>query len=614
MLPLLLLALLLAAPGLNGDVIWFDELTSISHAGGVNGPFSPQEIAESVSQHSPKHTPLFFDLLALWAAAVGWHQAVLRALTLVFGLLALALVYRIGAEFISARAGFYACAFLAANVFWMEYWHEIRMYSLQFALIAALVWHYFRVTSAGKSPRWRHWAGLTVCAALSLYAQPFSIFFLLALGILHLRALRSPRLFWQVALAMLVAALLYLPWLPVTLHGMATKFDTASDAMPLSQALEVCLRLLSNGQPLLLLIPLLGMVAAMRLREGRRALPFLFLAAACLLILLVVNEWIGLIPLRRARYFLLAWGMLALAFGAGLAHFRPRWIAPLFIIVYAAAGFGLRGAADYPGYQGTISALQNYPPLQHYVALLREKTYPHDFVVGFTTGDFVNRGGKRGKSTADYYFETLLGIDGTLAPRSWTAERLLDEYLPTRLANNPYLLFVHEPQNAPGNLALVQAWLERDYLPCEVALDSYELVAQRYAHRLLGCGRERRAIHYDNGIRIVDRFGEVDAAAQTVRLVTGWEVADKAQLREYNVSLQLLNAAGQNVAQTDRHLYDHILKWYAAELPSAHLPAGDYRAVVILYDRTSKAKVGGVDVQTGEARTIFPILQFTLAG
>ena len=611
MLPLLLLALLLAAPGLNGDVIWFDELTSISHAGGVNGPFSPQEIAESVSQHSPKHTPFFFDLLALWAAAVGWHQAVLRALTLVFGLLALALAYRIGAEFISARAGFYACAFLAANVFWMEYWHEIRMYSLQFALIAALVWHYFRVTSAGKAARWRHWAGLTVCAALSLYAQPFSIFFLLALGILHLRALRSPRLFWQVALAMLVAALLYLPWLPVTLHGMATKFDTASDAMPLSQALEVCLRLLSNGQPWLLLIPLLGMFAAMRLREGRRALPFLFLAAACLLILLVVNEWIGLIPLRRARYFLLGWGMLALAFGAGLAHFRPRWIAPLFIIVYAAAGFGLRGAADYPGYQGTISALQNYPPLQHYVAWLREKTYPHDFVVGFTTGDFVNRGGKRGKSTADYYFETLLGIDGTLVPQAWTAEHL-DSYLPQRLENNPYLLFVFEPRSAPSNLAQVQAWLERDYLPCDFALDSYELVARRYAHRLPGCQRERRDIQFDNGIRVVDRFGEVDAAAQSARLVTGWEVADKAQLEQYNVSLQLLDSDGRNVAQSDRHLFFHVLKWYAAELPTADLPAGDYRAVVILYDRYSKAKVGGVDSRTGETLKIFPILDFTI--
>ena len=68
MLPLLLLTLLLAAPGLNGDLIWFDELTSISHAGGVSGPFSALEIADSVQTHSPKHTPLFFEILALWGS------------------------------------------------------------------------------------------------------------------------------------------------------------------------------------------------------------------------------------------------------------------------------------------------------------------------------------------------------------------------------------------------------------------------------------------------------------------------------------------------------------------------------------------------------------------
>ncbi len=613
MLPLLMLAALLAAPGLNGDVIWYDELTSISHAGGVTGPFSPLEIAESVSEYSPKHTPFFFDLLALWAALVGWHQAVLRALPLFFGLLALAWIYRIGVDFIGARAGFWACAVLAANVFWMEYWHEIRMYSLQFMLVAALVWHYFATTRAASAAKGRHWAGLATCAASSLYAQPFSIFFLLALGIWHLRTLRSPRIFWGVALAMLLAALLFLPWLPVTLHGMTAKFDTAADAMPLSQALEVFSRLLSNGQSPLLLIPLVGMLAALRPPEGRRLLPFLSLAAVCLLILLVVNEWVGLIPLRRARYFLLAWGMLALAFGAGLAHIRWRWIAPAFIVVYAAAGFGLRGAADYPSYQGTISALQSYPPLQSYVALLRGNTDSHDFIVGFTKGDFVNRGGKRGKSTADYYFETLLGVDGTLVPEFWTAEHL-DANLPSRLASNPYLLFTYEPQAPPANLALTRMQLERDYLPCEVVIDQPELFVQRFVNRLLSCQRDNQPIHYDNGIQVVDKFGEYDAAAQAVRLVTGWEVAVRTQLQEYNVSLQLLTADWQNVAQTDRHLHDNILKWYAAELPTTDLPAGDYRAVVILYDRYSKAKAGGIDMSGGEAGKIFPILHFTIEG
>ena len=96
MIPLLLLATFMAAPGLSADLIWYDELTSISHAGGVTGPLSPLDVIESVSQHSPKHTPLFFELLAGWGALVGWHHVVLRCLPLFFGVVALAWTYRLG--------------------------------------------------------------------------------------------------------------------------------------------------------------------------------------------------------------------------------------------------------------------------------------------------------------------------------------------------------------------------------------------------------------------------------------------------------------------------------------------------------------------------------------
>ena len=84
MLPILLLAVFLGAQGLNADAIWIDELTSIGHAGGLTGPFSPVDVLASVRDISPKHTPLFFELTAGWAALVGWHHAALRILPLFF--------------------------------------------------------------------------------------------------------------------------------------------------------------------------------------------------------------------------------------------------------------------------------------------------------------------------------------------------------------------------------------------------------------------------------------------------------------------------------------------------------------------------------------------------
>ena len=106
MLPVLLLAMILGAPGLNADAIWIDELTTIGHAGGLTGPFSPFDVLESVREISPKHTPLFFELTAAWGALVGWHHAALRVLPLFFGIIALAWIYRIGKDFAGWRLDF----------------------------------------------------------------------------------------------------------------------------------------------------------------------------------------------------------------------------------------------------------------------------------------------------------------------------------------------------------------------------------------------------------------------------------------------------------------------------------------------------------------------------
>ena len=611
---LLLLVTVMAAQGLNADLIWYDELTSISHAGGMTGPFSPIEVMESVRQHSPKHTPLFFELLAGWGALVGWHHAALRCLPLYFGVIALAWVYRLGADFIDRWTGLWAAAFLGFNVFWLDYLHEIRMYSLQFMLVVALAWHYFFLMRSDRRARWFHWAGLTISAAGLMYTQPFSIFFLLALGSYHLLFARRSKAWLGVALAMFVAGALYLPWLPVTLHGLSAKFDTAYDAITLEQAADIFVRLLSNGNWLVLLVTLLAALYRARQSELRRRIfPFAWLTVVVLLLLLSANEAVGLIPLRRSRYFFVSWAMCMLVIGCGLAWFKPRWIAALILAAYLASGFALRRADDYLEYQGTVGIVHAYPPLAQYVDALQGKTRAQDFVVGFTRTDFVNARGKRGKSTADYYMETLLGIDGTFVPAGLDREALAAE-LPQRLDDQPFLLFTYNPMSPPANLAPVADYLRRSYQACDIVIDKPELFAQRYVDRALDCGRSYQPIHYENGITIVEKFAELRGDEGIARVVTGWEVADDALLEAYNVSIQIISADWRNVAQApDRHLYNDVLKWYEVELPTADLGPGAYRVVVIVYDRyRPSAKVTGIDQGTGEVGTILPIMEFTV--
>ena len=110
----------------------------------------------------------------------------------------------------------------------------------------------------------------------------------------------------------------------------------------------------------------------------------------------------------------------------------------------------------------------------------------------------------------------------------------------------------------------------------------------------LACDRQYQPIHYENGIKIVDKFGGYDSERESVRVVTGWEVADEAQLDEYNVSIQIITPDWQKVGQApDRHLHDDVLKWYAAEISTAGLSAGTYHVVVILYDRRQQGEGRG---------------------
>lgn len=614
LLPLLFLVTFIAAQGLNADLIWYDELTSISHAGGLTGPFSPTDVMLSVRQHSPKHTPFFFELVAGWGALVGWHHVVLRCLPLYFGVIALAWTFRLGADFIDRWTGLWSAAFLGLNVFWLDYLHEIRMYSLQFMLVMALAWHYFFLMRAYRRARWYHWAGLSLGAAALLYTQPFSIFFLLALGSYHLLVALRGKAWLKVALAMAVAGLFFLPWLPVTWHGLTAKFDTAYDAITWEQAVAIFIRLLSNGNWVILVAVLLAALVYARQAELRRRLfPFAWLAVLILLLLLIANEAVGLIPLRRSRYFFVSWSMWIMVIGCGLAWFKPRWIAPLILAAYLVSGFALRRSDDYLEYQGTVGIVNAYPPLAEYVGELKGKTEAQDYVLGFTRSDFVNARGKRGKSTADYYMETLLGIDGAFVPASLDGEALTAD-LPRKVDDHPYLLFGYDPMSPPANLSLVEANLLATHTPCVVVIARAELFVQRYVDKALSCDRQYQPIRYENGITIVDKFAAMRGDDGAIRVVTGWEVDDAALLDDYNVSIQIVTRDWQNVGQAlDRHLYHNVLKWYVVELPTAHLAPGEYRVVVIVYDRyQSSAKVTGTDLTSGEVGTILPIMEFTL--
>lgn len=604
------------ANGLNTDSIWTDELYAITNMGGFDGPYSPAEVVNSVAENFPDHVPLFFLLGAGWANFVGWTQFALRLLPVFAGVLMIAWTYRLASDMFDRFAGLAAASLLGTSAYMVLYIHDFRMYSLFLMFAAMHMWLYWRLLE-GKSKDGR----LTLVAfALSTVALFYTHFFagilFAGLGFFHLLfGLRSRRR-WQILLGWAIGALLFLPYLPVLVDGIqraSAKADVTSRAASAPELLRTLSLLLSNGSWLAggLLAGVLAYVIARR--RPLRLIKILTIPLTMVIFILVANELIGIIPLTRMRYFIVTWIPVVLILGACLGNVpRRRLVSGIVLLVWLVSGYQYYRSEEIMNHVGSMVFTRLYPPLPDYVWHLNGKLRSEDHLLGFSKSSHVNKVLTLGKSVADYYTQEQLGIDGAFIRRGAYGEWLEGE-IRQWMGNQPYLLFAFDPQDLPNSYQRVREVIDGNYLQCDVVVEEPQLFVQRYVNSRLDCDREYRPIAYENGVTLVDRFAQYSPEEQKVYILTGWEVENEEALFEYNLSLQFITPDWQRLgAQIDRHLYDNILPWFTAELSTADLPPGDYRLMVILYDRESRKKMAGLDLASGGEDSIFPIVSFTI--
>ncbi|MDE2748446.1 MAG: glycosyltransferase family 39 protein [Chloroflexota bacterium] len=615
MVAVLLLGFALGALQLNADALWLDELYSLSNMGVFAEPFSLTEVHESLAEHSQNHVPLYFFLGSLWARVVGWLQVPMRYLSLLFGVLFIAWLYRFAADRINRPTALRAALLLSTSGFVMMYFHEIRMYTLLLWLTVVHAWLYWRLISRDKAKAWE-WFFFIAAASALLYTHVFSLFVFLGLGLHHLVFASRIRQWRRVILAWLLSALTFLPYLPHYLPGALAEQTlpalqaSALDAPSLARELA---HIVVNGLEFLWLPIVILAALAFRRRRNWHVEQLLIVWAGIVLSLIVFNEVFPVIDRLRFRFFLPAMPFFAILCAHVLAAAgRLRFLTVPFLLIWIAGGLHIRSLGDGWAYAGRNTLFDNIPPLHRYTDALQFKTKELDTVVGFSRSKFVDWPLRHGKSIADYYFNAALGRDHAFIIAE-AAERDAPGEIEKLVADHPFPLLVYDPLNKLNGVDTVLKAAEAAYSACEVLVDEETLLAQRYVINPLTCDREYQPVHYDNGIKILDKFAVIDSERGTIRIVTGWEVADEAQLQQYNVSIQIITPDWQNVVQAgDRHLYDDILKWYIVEMPTAGLPPGDYRAVVVLYDRYSNAKVNGIDLRSGETGAILPVFSFTI--
>ncbi len=385
-------------------------------------------------------------------------------------------------------------------------------------------------------------------------------------------------------------------------------------AIVVSELIEPLFTLLTNGLAVMTIPLALNLVYQLR-RKLKSAVTRLLLITTMLCAAFLLVSWIfDLITLSRMRYFILLWFPCTILYAYGISLLsRSSLIIITIVVIWAVAGLSLGRSGRILQYAGISFQSAKYPPLQHYTSLLLNKVSPGDFLVGFTESLAVNA--KREGydwSISDYYLNTQLGIDGEFLHTHLKRYRLSED-VQAILKAHPHLLLAHDPSDVPLNYARTLAIVSDVLSPCDKLVDEPALSIRKYAHPVMGCEHQSASIHYDNGIRLIDRAVEFDPDLQQIRVLTWWEVPEDEMLDQFNISLQILNSDWQNRRQSDHHLYSGLVPWSVIELSTEDLSPGDYRLALILYNRENGSKVHGGDEFSGESAGILPIYPFSIA-
>lgn len=192
---------------------WYDEAFSALYGsqsvqGIVEGTISP--VAGGAADIHPL---LYYLSLKAWMSVFGFGAFVVRLWSVLIGTATILAVYGLAKELFDPRTAIAAALVTAIAPFHVQYSQEARMYAFMGLFLTLAAWAFVRAYRSSRRA-WGWWIGFGMCAALAMYAQQLSAFFLAALAVIPVFA-RKPRAIVGVIVGAIAALLLYLPWLLV---------------------------------------------------------------------------------------------------------------------------------------------------------------------------------------------------------------------------------------------------------------------------------------------------------------------------------------------------------------------------------------------------------------
>lgn len=180
-----------------------DEAFSIRLAG---LPLNTLFAAMAASEPNP---PLQFLFLRGWVGALGLGEAVVRWPSVLSGVLAVAVAYRLAVALIGRRVALVATTWMAVQPFLIWYSEDLRAYT------SLSLWHLVAAWCAWQGLRAGRWPWWIASAAAAWLAMALHYFAVLPLVALALAVIVSPdfgRSRWRAGASYAAAAALYAPW------------------------------------------------------------------------------------------------------------------------------------------------------------------------------------------------------------------------------------------------------------------------------------------------------------------------------------------------------------------------------------------------------------------
>ncbi len=461
LLLILSLGIALRLHKIEADSVWLDEALTF-FVSTLNLPEMLQAL------HTAQSVPPLHFIFMHFSLQLGQSEFFLRFPSVIFGVLCIPVVYRLGKAFFGKREGLIGAFLLSISWFHVWYSQEARMYTL-FLLLAMLSTLFLWEALRKKSKAWFFYLLFTL---LAFYTHYFSAFLLLAQGlvvvIVSLSQLldeaddqmrrRVRRNVLAFVLAPAAILLCYVPWMPAVVGGSQYAGEIAGPALDFGYAETILQSFVGDNTisvALVLLLFVCGLACCIT-RQRLEIFSLLILIVIPAIAIAIFLQYVKSFFATRYVIFMLGFFLIVVARGVcGVAHLIGRLVQPARIpqpvgstmvtcVILASLLFmqSLELQKYYSGWR------QDWRATAAFVAANEEDGDAIGFYTFWSQGAF------------DFYY------DGNLEEYGISYEVLSDDIFELKQRQRLWVVFAfhHQPERAV-EYNLIRGYLDQNFAP-----------------------------------------------------------------------------------------------------------------------------------------------------